>query len=59
MSEDAIAFLKVFDTGAEMQDFSGDVLAKNERVRNSETVISGWRVADLPVDGAGRNVSII
>lgn len=42
MGEDAVAYMKVLDAGAEMQDFAGDVFAKDEGVSNAKTIVSGW-----------------
>lgn len=52
--EDAIALSEVLDAGAEVEDFTGDVLAQDAGVLNSEAVVAWWGVADLPVDGAER-----
>lgn len=57
MGQDAVAFLEVLDIGAQLQNLAGDVFAEDEGVGDSEAIVSGWGVADFPVDGAAKHVS--
>lgn len=51
MSKDAVAFLEVLDTGAQVQNFAGNVFAKDKGIFDAEAVIPRWTIANLPVNG--------
>lgn len=40
-----------------MENFTSDILAKDEGIFDAEAVVPGWAVANLPVNGTVRFVS--